>query len=224
MLAEAEKIGTVNTVYFEGGEPLLYFPLLVASVKAAHEAGFSTGMVTNGYMSTSIEDAGLWLQPLIEAGLDYLRLSDDEFHSDDRDNPARRALAAAQKLGLDSGAISISRPAVLPPGDGQAQGAPVIGGGAMFRGRAVEKLTPGLPVKAWNTLTECTHEKLADPGRVHVDHLGNVHLCQGLIMGNMWETPLSELVKNYQARENPICGPSNRGRPGRTGPPVRPGP
>ena len=32
-------------------------------------------------------------------------------------------------------------------------------------------------------------------------------------MGNVWETPLSELVKNYNAALHPICGPLIRGGP-----------
>jgi hypothetical protein len=40
-----------------------------------------------------------------------------------------------------------------------------------------------------------------------------VHLCQGLSMGNMWETPLSKLIENYKADSHPICGPLVRGGP-----------
>lgn len=32
-------------------------------------------------------------------------------------------------------------------------------------------------------------------------------------MGNMWETPLSMLVKNYDADSHAICGPLLRGGP-----------
>jgi hypothetical protein len=32
-------------------------------------------------------------------------------------------------------------------------------------------------------------------------------------MGNMWETSLSELVKNYDAQAHPICGPILSGGP-----------
>ena len=33
VLDEAQKIGTVDWIYFEGGEPFLYFPLLNESVR-----------------------------------------------------------------------------------------------------------------------------------------------------------------------------------------------
>ena len=32
-------------------------------------------------------------------------------------------------------------------------------------------------------------------------------------MGNMWETPLSDLVKNHKADSHPICGPLVKGGP-----------
>jgi hypothetical protein len=95
----------------------------------------------------------------------------------------------------------------------QDKGAPVIGGGAMFRGRAVEKLVEGLPTRPWEELTECPYEDLRDPGRVHLDPYGHVHLCQGLSIGNMWESPLSTLVKNYDADSHPISGPLLGGGP-----------
>ena len=82
-----------------------------------------------------------------------------------------------------------------------------------MRGRAVEKLAEGLPTRPWEEFVECTREDLRDPGRVHLDAFGHVHLCQGLSMGNMWETPLSRLVEGYDADAHPICGPLQRGGP-----------
>jgi hypothetical protein len=54
---------------------------------------------------------------------------------------------------------------------------------------------------------------LVSPSRVHVDAFGNVQICQGISMGNCWKTPLSELIKDYDAQEHPICGPLIRGGP-----------
>ena len=83
----------------------------------------------------------------------------------------------------------------------------------MLKGRAVEKLVEGLPKKRFEEFTECSLEDLRDPKRVHLDTYGNVHLCQGIIMGNMWETPLSDLVRNYDPDKHPICGPILQGGP-----------
>jgi len=83
----------------------------------------------------------------------------------------------------------------------------------MFKGRAAEKLTEGLPRVDWREFTECPHEDLANPGRVHVDAFGWVHLCQGICMGNAWETPLSELVRDYDVARNPVAAAITAGGP-----------
>jgi hypothetical protein len=62
-------------------------------------------------------------------------------------------------------------------------------------------------------MTSCPHEELEHPKRVHVDSFGNVHICQGLSMGNMWEIPFSEMVKGYRAQDHPICRPLVEGGP-----------
>lgn len=214
VLQQAQQLGTVQTVFFEGGEPFLYYPLLLEAVRIARARGFHTGIVTNGYFATSVEDAILWLKPLQEAGIGSISFSDDPFHCGaEGDTPAKRALAAAQQLGIPCGTISIAPPTVLLREEGGARGEPIVGGGVRFRGRAVEKLTQGLPTRPWHTFTECPYESLRNPARVHVDAYGNVHLCQGLCMGNLWETPLPQLVREYRAEEHPLCAPLVEGGP-----------
>lgn len=215
VLDESRRLGTVEWVYFEGGEPFLYYPSLLEGIRLAREMGFKVGIVTNAYGAVSESDAELWLRPLAELGVAYLSISDDAFHfGDGDDTPAKHALAAARNLGIPTAPICIQRPFVDGlPGEGQQKGTPVIGGGAMFRGRAVEKLTAGLPRRPWHELALCPHEDLQSPSRVHVDPYGHVHLCQGLSMGNMWQRPLSALVREYQAESHPVCGPLAAGGP-----------
>lgn len=215
VLQEAQKLGTVKTIFFEGGEPFLYYPLLLEAVRIAHAMRFQTGIVTNGYFATSVDDAILWLKPLQEAGIGAISFSDDMFHSgSEEDTAAKRALSAAQQLGIPCGVISISPPKVTYPEEKEGRkGEPIVGGGVRFRGRAVERLAQALPTRPWHTFTECPYENLRDPGRVHVDAYGNVHLCQGLCMGNLWKTPLSQLVQQYRVEEHPICAPLVEGGP-----------
>lgn len=215
LLDQAAAIDTVERIYFEGGEPLLFYPSLLEGIKLARERGFRVGIVTNGYGAVSAEDARVWLQPLAELGVDKLSISDDSFHyGEGDDTPGKRALAAARELGIPTGPICISRPYVeASPGDGQDRGAPVIGGGAMFKGRAVEKLTAGLPRRSWRELAQCPHEDLQSPSRVHLDPYGHVHLCQGLSLGNIWQRPLAALIAEYEADSHPICSPLVKGGP-----------
>ncbi len=214
-LHEATRIGTVEWIYFEGGEPFLFYPLMLEGIRIARGMGFKTGIVTNAYWATSEEDAELWLRPLCDLGVSDMSISDDAFHCEGNEvSSARRALNAALKLGMPYGSISIDKPRVQEGIDKeQAKGVPVIGGGVMFRGRAVEKLVAGLPRRPWQEFNECPYEDLRNPKRVHLDSYGNVHLCQGLSMGNMWHAPLSQIVKDYDADLHPICGPLVKGGP-----------
>lgn len=212
---ELSKIETIEWIIFEGGEPLLFYPLMYEGIKIAHDMGFRTGIVTNAYWATSEEDAELWLKPLHDLGVSDISISDDAFHYEDKEaSPAKHALNAARRLGMSCGSICIGKPTVEEGIDKEhAKGKPVIGGGAMFRGRAVEKLIEGLPRRPWEEFTECPYEDLRNPKRVHLDAYGNSHLCQGLSMGNMWDAPLSKIVKHYSADSHPICGPLVNGGP-----------
>jgi hypothetical protein len=120
------------------------------------------------------------------------------------------AKKASDNLKLPLITICIEEPTVKKK---QERGEPVISGGAMFKGRAVENLIKGLPKRSWEVLNECPYEDLKSLGRIHVDPFGNAHICQGLSIGNFWETPLSDLIKKYDTEEHPICGPLIRGGP-----------
>ena len=212
VLDEAVKLGSVTSVFYEGGEPFLYYPLLLEGLRLAKDRGFRTGVVSNCYWATAAEDAELWLGPVHAAGLDDLSMSDDEFHNPDGgESPAQRAAAAARTVGLPAGSICIEAP--LVGGASDDKGAPVVGGGALFKGRAADKLIAGLPTQPPDAFTACTHEELVAPQRVHVDSYGHVHVCQGVSIGNLWSTPLSELIRDYDAASHPICGPLSRGGP-----------
>ena len=58
------KIGSVEWIYFEGGEPFLFYPSLLEGLRLARDMGFRVGIVTNAYGAVSGEDAELWLRLL----------------------------------------------------------------------------------------------------------------------------------------------------------------
>ncbi len=215
VLKEAIKIGTVEWIYFEGGEPFLYYPIMLQGLREAKESGFKTGVVTNSYWATSVEDAELWLKPISEIGISELSISNDTFHYGTEElNLSKTAEKVVKSLNLPSSSICIDEPTVEKGIDkDQEKGEPVIKGGAMFRGRAIETLTESLPRRSWEEMNKCPYEDLEGLGRVHLDPFGNVHICQGLSIGNFWEIPLAELIENYNANSHPICGPLIRGGP-----------
>jgi hypothetical protein len=212
ILQQAENLGSVTSIYFEGGEPFLYYPVLLRGVELAYEKGFQVGIVSNAFWATSFEEAILWLQPF--AGkIQDLTVSSDQFHySEKLSQQAIFATKAAEKLGIPTGVITIETPELSnkSPASGQL---PEGESGVMYRGRAAARLAERVPQHAWDTFNSCPFENLADPGRVHVDPLGFLHLCQGINLGNMFVTPLTELVENFRPLEHPIVGPLLEGGP-----------
>jgi hypothetical protein len=188
---------------------------MLESMKLAKERGFKNGIVTNSYWATDTNDAKLWLKPISELAIADFSVSDDTFHYEDTaENLSKYAHLAAKTLSIPTGAINIEKPTFeMTMEKEQVKGTPVIGGGAMFRGRAVDTLIEGLPTRKWDMLKECPYEDLIGLGRVHIDCFGNTQICQGLSIGNFWNKSLSELVSEYNPEEHPICGPLIKGGP-----------
>jgi hypothetical protein len=108
-LEQAKEAG-VTSIYFEGGEPFLYYALLVKGVHLAAEMGFEVGIVSNAYWATSVEDATEWLRPLAGRLVD-LTVSSDVFHcGESLGEKEQNALVAAKWLGIPQGVISIAEP------------------------------------------------------------------------------------------------------------------
>ncbi|MBU0509400.1 radical SAM protein [bacterium] len=211
---QARELGTVNEIYLEGGEPFLHYPIMVEVIREASRLGLEIGIVTNGYFAVTVEDAEVWLKPLLEAGLSSVSVSDDTFHSDESEEitPAARTAEAARNLGINVGTICIEPPRGIC--DGKEKGAPVLGGDVRFRGRAVEKLADeNLPRKSWDSFDECPDEDFEKIGRLHLDPFGYLYSCQGVVAGNLKEKSLAEIVREYQPATEPIIGPLMRGGP-----------
>ncbi|MFC1706572.1 radical SAM protein [Planctomycetota bacterium] len=206
ILDQAQRVDGVADIYFEGGEPFLFYPLLVEGLRQSRERGFSTGVVTNCYWATTKADARLWLKPLKALDVADLSLSSDVFHAGDFEDPRTAFVKeAAQDLGLPRTVIAIQPPAICDPSG--TKGEPVVGGSVRFRGRAVTHLATGLPRRPWSELSECPDEDFLNPRRVHVDGHGNVHLCQGLLIGNLLETELKTIADRYDPHGHPVIGP-----------------
>jgi hypothetical protein len=165
--------------------------------------GFSTGIVTNAYWAISRADALNALRPF--AGLlDDLSVSSDRYHYDeDLSRQVRNAQSAAAELGIPLGLISIARPGE----EGADRGA------VMYRGRAAAHLAGQAPRADWASYTECPHEDLRDPGRVHLDPHGDLHICQGVVIGNIFKMPLKQICAEYDPGAHPVIGPLLRGGP-----------
>ena len=204
ILEQAGELGTIRSIYFEGGEVFLVHGLLLESVRKATNRGFDVGIVSNAYWAKSEEDAMACLRPLAGLIAD-LSISDDAYHGNDRPHVAN-AMAAARRLQIPIDTISIAPPQTA--GAKTAVGQLPAGESAiMYRGRAAAELASRAQQHVWPSFTTCPYEDLREPGRVHVDPLGNVHLCQGISLGNLFATSLPEIVAAYRPDAHPIAGP-----------------
>jgi len=210
ILQEAQSLGTVQSIYFEGGEPFLYYATLVRAADEAFRSGFQVGVVTNAYWATSLADALLWLEPL--AGrLSDLSVSSDLFHWSEADaRLAHNAQKAAELLNIPAGTIEIAQPEKAEAVEDQL---PLGESGVMYRGRAAEKLAHQVTQSSWESFTTCPYENLRDPGRLHVDPFGYVYICQGISLGNLFQTPLSQILDGYDPERHPITGVLLQGGP-----------
>lgn len=202
ILHQAKEAG-VTSIYFEGGEPFLFYAILVKAVHRAADMGFAVGIVSNAYWANSIADAEEWLRPFVGRLADFI-VSSDLFHCNEcLGEFPQNALAAAKWLGIPTGLISIAQPESAEKDQGEI----------MYRGRAAKKLVEKTTSHPWEEFESCPHEDLREPGRVHLDPLGNIHICQGIAIGNIFTTPLKEICEKYDADSHAICGPLLSGGP-----------
>jgi hypothetical protein len=210
ILNQAKEAG-VTSIYFEGGEPFLYYAILKEAVHKAADMGFSVGIVSNAYWANSVADAEEWLRPLV-GWLSDLSVSSDLYHCEKclGERP-QNAVVAAKWLGIPTGVITVAQ-----PDDKSKESHGQLAeeeSGVMYRGRAAEKLASGAPSHPWERFDTCPHEDLLDPGRVHLDPLGNLHICQGIVIGNLFEKPLKQICEEYDVDTHPICGLLRSGGP-----------
>lgn len=212
ILKQARALETVTRIDFEGGEPFLCYPVLLEGARLAKAMGFTVGLVSNAYWATDSADAVLWLAPFKDIA-SCLSISGDLYHGDAvMTAQVRRATRAAEKLGIRSEVLTIAQPDAADAA--QAVGTIPAGEcGVMFKGRAAETLAGRVRPRPWDGFTECPHEDLAAPGRVHVDPAGFVHLCQGLAVGNVFRRPLKDIVEDFDPHADPVAGPLSSGGP-----------
>jgi len=212
ILQQAKDLGTVEWIYFEGGEPFLYYATLLRGVQVAARLGFQVGIVSNGYWATDLQDALEYLRPFVDLVQD-LSISSDLYHSSEcLSTQVKHICAAAGKLGIPMQIIHVAPPhlenvacAVGPWPAGTSA--------VLYRGRAAERLSGRAKHHPWTQFTACTHEDLREPGRVHIDPLGNVHICQGIVLGNVFLIPLRHICRTYHPETHAITGPLLLGGP-----------
>jgi hypothetical protein len=211
-LLQAKNTGTVSSICFEGGEPFLYYATLLQGVNMAMRMGFAVGIVSNAFWATSLQDARAALRPFRKK-LNNISVSSDLYHySELLSHQAQDALAAAEAFGISVGTISVAQAEETNVEKVSGQ-LPEKLSGVMYRGRAAVKLVSQAARFPWEQFNACPHEDLREPGRVHLDPFGNLHLCQGVVIGNLNEQSLHLVCETYNPEAHPIVGPLLAGGP-----------
>ena len=211
-LRQARDTKTVDWIYFEGGEPFLYYPVLMRGVQLATSMGFHVGIVTNAFWAVNKSDALTWLKPFADM-VEDLSISCDQYHDCNEENTlAQNALSAAEQLNIPVGLIKIAQPEQMHAENREGQ-LPDGESHVMFRGRAASKLADRFGHKTWSKFDSCVSEDLREPGRIHVDPFGNIHICQGIVIGNLAEKSLQDICDEYKPDTHPIVGPLLAGGP-----------
>lgn len=212
ILRQAEDVGGIEWIYYEGGESFLFYPLLLKAVRLAARKGFRVGLVSNGYWATGIGEAREALRPFRGLVSD-LSLSRDRYHGEAEDDRlAENAGAAAKAFGIPFAVLTVAQPEEADAAKRVGQ-LPAGTSAVMYRGRASVRLAGRAKPRSWASLRRCPFENLRDPARVHVNPDGTVQLCQGISLGNLFETPLRDLLATYDPEDHPIVGPLLRGGP-----------
>lgn len=209
VLDQAKDIGHVARISFGGGEPFLHYPVLLSSVRMAARLGFRIGVTTNAYWASCESDCAEWLGPLADL-IEDLTISSDWYHwESDLKQHVRNACVVARDLGI---AVRV-RSVVFPGCMDDERDPQIVESPVEYRGRASVELAPEAPQVSWLEFKSCKCSDLRDPEQVQVDPYGNVHVCEGVTVGNLLQRPLREICESYEPDIHPVVGPLIEGGP-----------
>jgi MoaA/NifB/PqqE/SkfB family radical SAM enzyme len=208
-------------IHITGGEPFLYWDHLLEILGQAQR--LNLGKVdlieTNGFWATSEKIVRQRLKKLDDLGLNRFKVSTDPFHQEyvDIEPVQRLAEMAIEILGSERVLVRwqkylenpIDIKSLSPVELEQQYINAVEDYPCRFTGRAAEKLAELLASKTIESLAgkNCKLNFLAAKG-VHIDPFGNVFsgTCSGIIVGNVNQTPLEEIWKQFDPQNSGFVG------------------
>lgn len=220
-LEEATAVSNIESFMVFGGEPMLYPREVIVVFKRAYQLGIPRiEMITNGVWGKDRETAEELAAKLKEAGLNKVNISVDAFHVRyiPLEYPKNSALALL-KAGIEDVKWNV---AVVESTDAENEydektkellkELEPIGLEAnivkiMPMGRAVQNLSeffPHTPLEGPCEGEPIIGNPLTDPESICVEPSGAVNVCWNLVIGNARETPLSQIISEYDWQRNPI--------------------
>lgn len=220
-LAEATAVSNLESFMVFGGEPMLYPERTIAIFQKAQQLEIpQIDMITNGVWGKNRKTAEKLAVKLKTAGLNKVNISVDAFHIRHipLQYPQNTALALL-KAGIENVKWNI---AVIESIDAEneydkktkeiLQRLEPIGIDASFvkimpAGRAVQSLREFFsrtPLDGSCEGEPLIGNVLTNPDSVCIEPSGSVNICWDLAIGNARQKPLSQIISEYDWRQNPV--------------------
>jgi MoaA/NifB/PqqE/SkfB family radical SAM enzyme len=211
--------------HFSGGEILLQKKTFLEIIRKTRQYfNGDVGISTNGFWASDIIKAKQTVEELINVGVSGIAVSTDFYHKDYiPQEHVENAVEAISKAGLKTHSYVMGarcnndivnadminheceKLAIKAQGNTQMPLAPTsirsIGKGSNIN---IPKKTT-TPQGNCTDLSECLGNRgPMNPAMVWVDPYGNVMLCYGIIIGNIYNTPFKDIIDNYDESKFPI--------------------
>ncbi|MFC1603415.1 radical SAM protein [Planctomycetota bacterium] len=204
-------------IHITGGEPFLYWDHLEEILDQAQKQNLGKVdlIETNGFWATDKKIVRQRLKRLDELGMNRFKVSTDPFHQQYVDiEPVRRLAGMAEEI-LGSQRVLVRWQKYLDNPTDMKSLSPVEleqqylnaikDYPCRFTGRAAGKLAGLAASKSIESLAamNCKSAFLGAKG-VHIDPFGNVFssTCSGIIVGNVNQTPLEDIWKQFDPRSS----------------------
>lgn len=217
----AAGVSKLESFMVFGGEPMLYPERVIAILNKAHQLGIpSIEMITNGVWSNDKEKAGRWAERLKAAGINKVNLSVDSFHARyiPVEFPKNTALALL-RAGVENVKWNVAVvEAIDAENEYDKKTKQILKKLEQIRidtnffrimpvGRAARNLSRFFEHKPLNGCCEgepIIGNTLRNPDSICIEPSGSVNICWHLAIGNAKETPLSQIISEYDWQKNSV--------------------
>ncbi len=209
--------GDEGKVHITGGEPFLYFDHLAKIITKADRAGLGPLdlLETNGSWAQNIKDTIEQISFLESKGLKRLKISWDPFHAEYIEQKSVELLIETAREILGDDRVQVRWEKYL-----QEPVSKIRQAGERQKREIYKKTVAEYPVRFTGRASGGLADLFAETGAedfrgesckgtflgskgVHIDPFGNVFsgLCSGIIIGNVSDTPLDQMWKDFDPRD-----------------------
>lgn len=210
--------------HISGGEVFLDKDSFLEIVKRTRSYfSGSIGISTNGFWAKNEHTAKKIVQECIDAGISGIAVSTDHFHKDfipvefvkyassaiEQSGLKNHCYIMGARTGNTDSSKSINECTELLAAEvrGEKQ-IPLAPTTIRSIGKGSKINTPknkGIPQGKCTELSTCLGARDPfNPAMVWIDAHGNVMICYGIIIGNVYKTSFNEIISNYSPNSNPI--------------------